>query len=651
MEYVDGESLANLLLSRPGEKLGEKEALDVARKIARGLACAHSNDVIHRDIKPQNILVSKTAEVKILDFGISEIVHTTMSRVDDTAITGSRPYMSPEQIRGKGIGRESDIYSFGVTLYELLCGHPPFSSGDILYQVLNEKPDHISGISPTLNGFLQKCLAKDYEDRYRSFEEVLMAMDQLGAEDPPELPEPIEKKVPTEIPKPVRKKNKGQYAAIVLIILLVAGVIGAVKGGLLGSERVSEPAIETPLPVNANTERVEKKVRLIIKTEPQNATIKVGNQENTPKDIELVTGEYTVTASAAGYETEVRTVILNDDPVHEETIVLKQVKTSEDELQVKDENPTLSVVTDPMDAVVTLMKRKEKFTQGMALKPGIYKISVSAEGYETTVRDVELKPGRNIEVVVSLTKIEDRPVGPAKVVEKKPEPEKTNSIGMKFVYVKPGTFMMGGANGESREADNETRHRVTLSRGYYIQTTEVTQGQWRKVMGDNPSRFKDCGDDCPVDNVNWKDAQSFIQKLNQLDTHGKYRLPTEAEWEYACRAGSDSTFANDNSLDRMGWYNKNSRNGTHPVAQKKPNAWGLYDMHGNVWEWCSDWYGDYPSYDVTDPQGASWGRLRVLRGGGWSLTDRNCRSASRLTNSPDYRDSDLGLRLAFSAGN
>jgi len=186
--------------------------------------------------------------------------------------------------------------------------------------------------------------------------------------------------------------------------------------------------------------------------------------------------------------------------------------------------------------------------------------------------------------------------------------------------------------------------------------TEVTQGQWKMVMGENPSYFKDCGDDCPVEQVSWDDCQEFITKLNQMEGTTKYRLPTEAEWEYAARAGSETAFANgvitetgcghEPNLDQMGWYCGNSGNTTHPVAQKLPNAWGLYDMHGNVWEWCQDWYGSYPSISVLDPQGPDSGSRRVIRGGSWDFYARYCRSADRDFNWPDDSSSFIGFRLA-----
>jgi len=230
---------------------------------------------------------------------------------------------------------------------------------------------------------------------------------------------------------------------------------------------------------------------------------------------------------------------------------------------------------------------------------------------------------------------------------------KTNSIGMNFAYIRPGSFMMGSPAGESGRSSDEKRHRVTLTKGLYMQTTEVTQGQWRAVMGSNPSHFSNCGDNCPVEKVSWNDVQEFIVKLNRNEGGNSYRLPTEAEWEYAARAGSTSRFCygdSDGRLAEHAWYGSNSEDKTQAVAQKKPNAWGLYDMHGNVWEWCQDWYSDYPSGSVTDPTGPSSGSFRVNRGGSWGNRAWSCRSALRGRLWPGYRYIILGFRLALSPG-
>ncbi|MDP2899170.1 MAG: formylglycine-generating enzyme family protein, partial [bacterium] len=223
--------------------------------------------------------------------------------------------------------------------------------------------------------------------------------------------------------------------------------------------------------------------------------------------------------------------------------------------------------------------------------------------------------------------------------------EVVNSIGMKFRRIQPGSFMMGSEKGW----DDETPvHKVTLTRGFYMGVYEVTQEEWEKVMGSNPSEFK--GPKNPVETVSWHDAQEFARRLSQKE-NVTYRLPTEAEWEYACRAGTTTEFywGDDPDCREMGdyaWYYYNSGETTHPVGQKKPNARGLYDMSGNVWEWCQDWYADkYSSASQTDPTGPAGGSGRVDRGGGWRSYAFGCRSAWRGWNSPSDRGDGLGFRL------
>ena len=224
----------------------------------------------------------------------------------------------------------------------------------------------------------------------------------------------------------------------------------------------------------------------------------------------------------------------------------------------------------------------------------------------------------------------------------------TNSIGMVFVRIPPGTFKMGSPDSDDIADDSEKPlHNVTLTKGFYLQTTPVTQGQWEAVMEYNPSMLKK-GDDYPVEFVSWDDCQKFIKKLNAKEGMECYRLPTEAEWEYACRASSKTRYCygdNRDELSEYAWYGDNSDDETHPVAEKKPNGWGLYDMHGNVNEWCQDRDGKYPSGSVADPRGPSWGALRVFRGGGWRHFAGHCRSASRNYSSPGYCSDDLGLRV------
>ncbi len=222
-----------------------------------------------------------------------------------------------------------------------------------------------------------------------------------------------------------------------------------------------------------------------------------------------------------------------------------------------------------------------------------------------------------------------------------------NGVRFTMVAVKGGTFTMGATYDDAEvdaEVDEEPAHEVTLS-DYYIGQTEVTQALWEAVMGSNPSNHK--GDNLPVENVSWDDCQVFIQKLNQL-TGKQFRLPTEAEWEYAARGGRKSQgykYAGDDYIGSVAWYSGNSGYETHPVATKQANELGIYDMSGNVWEWCSDWFGGYQSSSQSDPQGPSSGSRRVYRGG-CSIFAWGCRVSFRDCNTPDFCNTNLGLRLS-----
>jgi formylglycine-generating enzyme len=253
-------------------------------------------------------------------------------------------------------------------------------------------------------------------------------------------------------------------------------------------------------------------------------------------------------------------------------------------------------------------------------------------------------------------------------------PTKVYSI--ETVLIPAGTFQMGttGAFWDEYYLDDEKPvHTVNISRAYYLGKYEVTQKQWRAVMGTDSSYFK--GDNLPVEQVSWYDAVEFCNKLSEKDSLTKcytingndvscnwnangWRLPTEAEWEYACKAGTTTNFYSgsltnelcipiDDSLDRIGWYCGNSNYTTHPVGLKEPNAFGLYDMSGNVYEWCWDWYSNpyYTNTTVTDPRGANSGTTRVLRGGSWYSYTLSCRSSNRFNSDPDFQDLGYGFRI------
>jgi formylglycine-generating enzyme required for sulfatase activity len=219
---------------------------------------------------------------------------------------------------------------------------------------------------------------------------------------------------------------------------------------------------------------------------------------------------------------------------------------------------------------------------------------------------------------------------------------------MKLVLIRPGKFMMGSPDSEQGRDGNEgPQHEVIITKPFYIGLTEVTQAQYEAIMGANPSKFT--GPTNPVDSVIWDEATEFCRKLSEK-TGKTVRLPTEAEWEYACRAGSKTRFSfgdSDSVLGDYAWYGSNSGGKTQPVGQKKPNAWGLYDMHGNVWEWCADWFGSYSSGSSTDPQGAGSGGRRVVRGGSWhGIATDSFRCAYRTDRAPSDRNVFYGFRCA-----
>jgi len=220
-----------------------------------------------------------------------------------------------------------------------------------------------------------------------------------------------------------------------------------------------------------------------------------------------------------------------------------------------------------------------------------------------------------------------------------------------MVFVEPGTFTMGCPDDEDFDGALPA-HQVTLTSGYYIGKYEITQAQWKAVMGSNPSHFR--GDNLPVEYVHWDDVQKFLAKLNEL-TGKKYRLPTEAEWEFACRGGKHSAhykYSGSNNIYDVAWCGAysggNSGETTHPVGTRQPNELGIYDMSGNVWEWCQDWYGAYTEEPQTDPQGPATGINRVARGGGWYTVAEYCHVSNRFIGDPDFRDNSLGFRVALS---
>lgn len=311
---------------------------------------------------------------------------------------------------------------------------------------------------------------------------------------------------------------------------------------------------------------------------------------------------------------------------------------------------SLDIVSNPRDAAITIdgkLVGNTPFTVEQILE-GNHVVTLKKEGYSTEKKEVIIKEGLTESLSVPLEKGQEDQSYTNNNVSKQGGENITftvNGVSFTMVPVEGGTFTMGATSEQGSDADGDEKpaHRVTLS-SYYIGETEVTQELWQAVMGNNPSRFK--GSNRPVECVSWDACQVFIRKLNSL-TGKNFRLPTEAEWEFAARGGNKSQgyrFSGGNDLGTVGWYSENSG---HPVKTKKPNELGIYDMSGNVWEWCHDWDGAYNVGSQTDPTGPTSGSDRVCRGGSWGDYARDCRVSCRVNYSPDDCFINLGLRLAL----
>ena len=344
----------------------------------------------------------------------------------------------------------------------------------------------------------------------------------------------------------------------------------------------------------------------------------------------------------------------------------------------------LTIRYSPSSATVLVDNKMVKGTNGVAqttLPVGQHSYIVACDGYESEEGMVKLKASAPSNLQITLTKeamatqqnIVSQPAVAQQPMEQTPVTNVDNisipvmdGISIDMVRVEAGTFTMG-ATAEMKDPWNNEKptHRVTLTNDYYIGKYEVTQALWKAVMGNNPSNFKGDnlwkalmgiklskfkGDNLPVDSVSWDDCQDFLSKLNRI-TGKTFRLPTEAEWEYAARGANKSRgyqYSGSNNLLDVAWVRDNSGSKTHAVGTKQPNELGIYDMSGNVWEWCQDWFGAYSSSSQVNPTGANSGSYRVFRGGGWGSYAMGCRSSCRGSDTPGDRGSYLGLRLVLS---
>ncbi len=541
MEFVDGEGLDKRI--RRKAALPPGEALAITLQAARGLAAAHRVKLIHRDIKPSNFLITQTGIVKLADFGLAKAVIGVPDLTCSSAVVGTPEYMSPEQCKGEDLDPRSDIYSLGVSLYEMLTGRRPFDAQTkvaVMYKHVHEAvPSDLRrtpGIPPSVAALVERMLAKRPEERFQSADDLIASLRPVARESQADgKPLAHERPMaPAAVPAAVERSPAGY------------GTEGAVRAQQEALERWRE---------------LKRKKQLIARCA-------------------LLTGG----AAALGI------------------LILVLVASAAGPRPVRPPVGTGNLPVPPDWAKVSLRQRQMAHQAGVPVA-----IEVPLEGAQP----------------------------------------------LRLVYVAPGEFTMGATTFDSvRPHDELPPHRVRITRGFYLGIHEVTAGQWKAVMGKDPS---DVGTDhTPVECVNWLDCQDFLERLNRRQRGTRvFRLPMEAEWEYACRAGTTTEYPWGNGIRGCARhanvadesakegipgfveYARGERDGsvqTAPVGSYEPNAWGLHDMIGNVQEWCQDYYSPtyYSTSPADDPPGPRTGQNRVSRGGCWASKPTSCRSAFRM---------------------
>jgi len=628
MEFIEGTDLAKLVKRRGPLPVGE--ACEYARQAALGLQHAFKDGMVHRDIKPQNLMLTTRGQIKILDFGLARFASEIASQGGLTAegmVLGSADYIAPEQIDDPHAADiRADIYSLGCTLYFLLAGGPPFPDGSLIQKLMAHREktprplaEVRAGVPPELARVVERMMAKTPSLRPSTPAEVVLAL----------------------APFTDAFERGGQTLDLPERDLAPKGVTKSDPGPTAVERLLSDSALDSGRPRPGST-AIERLSRL---------------------------GPRAWWAAAG-------------------LLLLGFIFAWAVVLRVKTANGMIELVNLPKDAEVLVDGEEVAVTWPgggkpavVTVTPGKHKIIVKKDGLETSGDEVTVQ-------AQGKEKFTMRFVAPAKLTHELPKDDGQapikNSIGMTLKLIPAGEFFMGSAD-DAIEAENQEKpsHRVRISKPFYLGVCEVTQGQYEAVMGNNPSHFSANGggngrvagqstDDFPVENVSWLDAIQFSNKLSEKegkqpfyqidgkhirvpDWNGQgYRLPTEAEWEYACRANASTPTRfsfGDNALELgvYGWFDGNSDSRTHPVNQKRPNGFGLYDMHGNVWEWCWDWHlGEYYNQSSADnPTGPAGASDRVVRGGSWSREPRDCRSAYRNRGAPGHRDYFLGFRLAL----
>ena len=744
MDYIDGETLDDYLAEKG--KLSEDETVKLLKPIAAALDYAHNPGVVHRDVKPGNIMVRKDGVPFVMDFGIAREMQETLTRVTGKLSSGTLLYMSPEQLNGDAPKPAQDIYSFAAMTYECLKGEPPFVRGAIEDQIRNKQPEQLTANCGALSAGVLSGLAKRAEERPPSCAAVLAC--EAGRSG-----------------RVARAGGKGLDKALGVLALLAAlaacGYYGWTK-----YDEIRQANKERIANLNAKKEACEAESEKSKRQAPVEAAKSIVKQP-TVEEIDIIEIRVQAAkcenamgrissedgfgakkdalsddlAAARTYDSSKRwssaavayTNFVNDfkslAQLNRDRNNAQDKRAEADAARQAASNAQAAEHASPRwNEAERLFKNAKEAWTDMKFADSAKKYGLAAVQFGLAKSEADKERERQEE---ERREHERKAAAERKRRENWPEEGREfvinrHSLFMKMKWCPKGSFTMGSPTSEDGRYDSEIQHPVTLTKGFWMGETEVTQGQWKQLMNgetildlarkglqddeeyylggkrqklrdffsktkysDPQEICSDVSDNVPVYYVSWNEAVEFCRRLTQKEcAEGRipdgyeYRLPTEAEWEYACRAGETASLPNGKAirilgannapaLDDIAWYGGNSsvgfdgrgwdttnwkgkqyddkrRAAPRDVKGKRANDWGLYDMIGNVWEWCGDYFGGYPTGVVTDPYNTTYHVSRVFRGGGWTSDARYCRPAARSWNYPGLRNNGIGFRVALA---
>ncbi len=643
MGYEEGQSLAEVLASREaeGRPFAAGDLMGVMQPVLEGLERVHAAGVLHRDIKPSNILIRRRdGRPVLIDFGAAKQATARFSKSQAPYTEG---YAALEQVADAGkLGPWTDMYGVGAVMWRMVAGGKrpwepphPVRVEQRSHAVVGGTEDPMPSARDLGEGrfpsqmleVIDRCLRLREGERMQGSRELLEALRGVGELLPAGVAgvaRPLAERTGANrqdagshaVPVRPEPRKGWRWGGWIALASLVVG-LGLVLATWWGSD-------------SAETIRGQG---------PAEASDGVGDEIGVPERGEAVDSVPNSDQRPGNRESlaEVNGTAQDLDPISvgsgrkEEIAEAESGRDSEDNLEVSPESSQDSFAQPWI---------RDWDALGDIRDPGFAATARAYVEQYKQVPEARVWVAKAEGLLAELTEL-----AAASTMRREAGEAWTNSLGMEFVWIPVGNFLIGSPMDDADRFTDERQHEVWISEGYWMKRHEVTQGEWVAVMGANPSRFAICGPRCPVEQVSWEETQEFIGRLNSRESGSRYvyRLPTEAEWEYGARAGT--TGARYGALDAIAWYGNNSGRRTHPVGQKRANAWGLHDMLGNVWEWTGDWYGAYPSGSVTDPDGPKAGSARVARGGGWSNNARRVRSANRNSYSPGDRSYSIGFRL------